>query len=119
MSRQLELEQEVSDLKWEIKRLRRLISPAMSFKPDLRLTPNEIKFLNFLLYRSPKFATSRDIMEALFSDVDNSPEYNFVNMYTHRVRKKLKSAGIFIETKWGEGIRLDEENAQRLLEYRV
>jgi DNA-binding response OmpR family regulator len=118
--KRVQLETEVEDLKFEVKRLNKLLIPISTFEPGLKLTPLETKILSCILARSPRLIAQHQIMDALYYDEnEKAPEYNLISVVIYKIRKKLNPLGITIARKYGEGLMLDEENAERLRAYRL
>lgn len=114
------LEEQVDDLKFEIKRLNKLLLPPSTFQPELKLTPLETKILNCILTRSPQIIGRNQLLDALYYDrVDQAPDYNIVAVVVSHIRKKLDPLGITIGRKYGEGLMIDVESATRLRAYQV
>ena len=114
------LEEQIDDLKFEVKRLNQLLLPPSTFLPELKLTPLETKIINCLLVRSPHIVGRTQILDALYYDrINEPPEYNILAVAVYHIRKKLDPLGITIGRKYGEGLMIDAESAARLRAYQV
>lgn len=81
------------------------------------LTGSESRLMSMLLQRG--FATKEQLLIAVTSDVTGNkvPEIKIVDVYICKMRKKLAPFGIVIETTWGRGYNLDEENRDKVRLY--
>lgn len=72
----------------------------------LRLTRQEAQLFGFLLKRD--LVTKEQAMTVLYGDRPNGidVEIKIIDVFVCKMRKKLKSFGIEIETVWGQGYRL-------------
>jgi DNA-binding response OmpR family regulator len=75
---------------------------------QLELTPKETIVLKTLMARAGRVVSKRQIMEQVTNWVDETSE-NAVEIVVHRLRKKLESTDIVIETVRGFGYVLKEE----------
>jgi len=74
------------------------------------LSPRELSLLETLLLRVGKVVTKESLIENI-SDWDDSLGKNAIEVYMHRLRKKLLSVGIEVRTVRGLGYMLDlQEN---------
>jgi two-component system OmpR family response regulator len=72
----------------------------------LPLSLHEVGVLEALLHRFGRVVSKEQLLEQLYSyDKDVSP--NAIEVYVHRVRKKISGAGISVQTHYGRGYRLD------------
>jgi two-component system OmpR family response regulator len=72
----------------------------------LTLSLHEVGVLEALLHRFGRIVSKEQLLEQLYSyDRDVSP--NAIEVYVHRVRKKIDGAGISVRTHYGRGYRLD------------
>lgn len=77
---------------------------------ELNLTPRELALFEILAARLGKPVAREAIFDKLFSlDSDSGPKA--VELYVHRLRKKLEGAAVTIETLRGLGYALREEKA--------
>lgn len=70
------------------------------------LSPRELSLLETLLLRVGKVVTKESLIENI-SDWDDSLGKNAIEVYMHRLRKKLLSVGIEVRTVRGLGYMLD------------
>jgi two-component system cell cycle response regulator CtrA len=68
---------------------------------EFDLTPKESKIFGMLMKR--ELATKETLMQVLYADQVEEPEMKIVDVFVHKIRKKLERFGIPIETKWGLG----------------
>lgn len=76
----------------------------------LHLTPKEYALLELLLRSSGRVLSRNEILERLWSFVDDPPGQETVKVHMRGLRQKLKAAGAaddFIETVYGLGYRLN------------
>ena len=86
-----------------------LLGDSFLAPAEWRLTTSEARVLACLLART--FCTKDTLMAALYRDDGrDEPEIKIVDVFICKVRKKLKPFGVFIDTVWGQGYRLDEAN---------
>jgi two-component system, OmpR family, response regulator len=76
---------------------------------QLDLTPKENMVIQSLISRAGRVVSKRQIMEQLSDWVDESSE-NAVEIIIHRLRKKLESADVAINTVRGFGYILEAKN---------
>jgi two-component system OmpR family response regulator len=78
------------------------------------LSPRELSLLETLLLRVGKVVTKESLIENI-SDWDDSLGKNAIEVYMHRLRKKLLSVGIEVRTVRGLGYMLDlKENISQI-----
>ena len=65
--------------------------------------------LEVLLHRFGRVVSKEQLVEQLYS-YDHEVTYNTIEVYVHRVRKKLQGAGVTVHTAYGRGYRLDHAN---------
>ena len=65
--------------------------------------------LEVLLHRFGRVVSKEQLVEQLYS-YDHEVTYNTIEVYVHRVRKKLQGAGVTVHTVYGRGYRLDYAN---------
>lgn len=76
---------------------------------EWRLTPAEARVMGAL--RSRDVATKGALMAALYRDnAADEAEIKIVDVFVCKIRKKVKSFGIVIETRWGIGYSLTPES---------
>lgn len=73
--------------------------------PEWRLTPMEASMFNMLI--THELVTKEAMYVALYPDFDTAPMVKILDVAMCKIRKKVKSSGIEIETLWGRGWRLD------------
>lgn len=89
------------------------------------LTGKEASVLSLLIETFPRFASRQAIMNDLYFDKpDDEPDPKIVDVFVCKLRSKLKSLDVQIETSWGEGYGLSptsrlsitcaEDDAERL-----
>ncbi len=72
------------------------------------LTPRELSLLETLLLRIGKVVSKESLLENI-SDWDESLGINAIEVYMHRLRKKLLAIGVEIRTVRGLGYMLDKQ----------
>ncbi|MES2181613.1 MAG: response regulator transcription factor [Pseudomonadota bacterium] len=72
------------------------------------LSPRELSLLETLLLRIGKVVSKESLLESI-SDWDDSLGKNAVEVYMHRLRKKLLAIGVEIRTVRGLGYMLDKQ----------
>ena len=75
----------------------------------LNLTARELGILEFLLYRVGKVASKKALVEHL-CNWDDYMDDKAIEVYIHRLRKKLEPTGVNILNVRGLGYMLDKEN---------
>jgi DNA-binding response OmpR family regulator len=75
----------------------------------LPLSAHETGVLEVLLNRFGRVVSKEQLVEQLYS-YDREVTQNTIEVYVHRVRKKLQSAGVAVHTAYGRGYRLDYAN---------
>ncbi|MBB6306245.1 helix-turn-helix domain-containing protein [Xanthobacter tagetidis] len=101
----------------ELLRLRVDELEGILLRPSLpacvRLTRKEEQVLSLLLARP--LVSRADLMTALYSlSVDDPPSERIIDIFILRVRRALKPHGIEIQTRWGQGWFLTNEDKERL-----
>jgi two-component system, OmpR family, response regulator len=72
----------------------------------LSLSVHETGVLEVLLHRFGRVVSKEQLVEQLYS-YDREVTYNTIEVYVHRVRKKIQGAGVTVHTVYGRGYRLD------------
>jgi two-component system OmpR family response regulator len=72
----------------------------------LALSLHETGVLEVLLHRFGRVVSKEQLVEQLYS-YDREVSQNAIEVYVHRVRKKLTGAGINVRTLYGRGYQLD------------
>ena len=75
----------------------------------LPLSTHETGVLEILLHRFGRAASKEQLVEQLYS-YDKAGSYNAIEVYVHRVRKKIAGAGVTVRTLYGRGYMLDYIN---------
>ena len=72
----------------------------------LALSLHEVGVLEALLNRFGRIVSKEQLLEQLYS-YDKEVSANAIEVYVHRVRKKIDGAGVSVKTHYGRGYRLD------------
>lgn len=108
------LKQKVASLETELSEGRTGIIPT-----SLRLTAKEATLLK-TLYERPDVVRKEVLWDELYALLPNGgPEPKIIDVFICKMRRKLRSHGITIETVWGRGYRLPAESKKRLEEIRT
>lgn len=83
---------------------------ALNGEVPLELSSRELGVLEVLMLRQDKVVNKEQIMEAL-CNWDEDLGDNAIEVYIHRLRKKLETSGARIRTIRGLGYLLEEDNA--------
>jgi two-component system, OmpR family, response regulator len=70
------------------------------------LSTHEVGVLEVLVQRFGRVVSKEQLVEQLYS-YDKEASHNAIEVYIHRVRKKLNGAGITVRTLYGRGYLLD------------
>ena len=68
--------------------------------------------LEVLLHRFGRVVSKEQLVEQLYS-YDKDVSHNAIEVYVHRVRKKIAGAGVSVRTLYGRGYLLDYRGQQR------
>ena len=79
---------------------------------QLNLTKRELELLEALLSRKDKPVTRDALFEKIF-DMDNEAQPETIELYVHRLRKKLEGSGVAITTLRGLGYLISEQSRDR------
>lgn len=79
----------------------------------LDLSQREVGVLEILLGRFGKLVSKEQLLDHLYS-FDKEAGYNAIEVYVHRLRKKLEGAGVTVRTVHGRGYIMDEEIKSKL-----
>ena len=79
---------------------------------QLNLTKRELALLEALLSRKDKPVTRDALFEKIF-DMDNEAQPETIELYVHRLRKKLEGSGAAITTLRGLGYLISEQSRER------
>lgn len=72
----------------------------------LTLSVHETGVLEVLLHRFGRVVSKEQMVEQLYS-YDKEVSHNAIEVYVHRVRKKIAGAGVTVRTLYGRGYMLD------------
>jgi DNA-binding response OmpR family regulator len=75
---------------------------------ELALSVHEIGVLEVLLHRFGRVVSKEQLVEQLYN-YDKGVTHNAIEVYVHRVRKKIGGAGLVVRTLYGRGYLLDLE----------
>ncbi len=75
----------------------------------LMLSTHETGVLEVLLHRFGRVVSKEQLVEQLYS-YDKEVSHNAIEVYVHRVRKKIAGAGVTVRTLYGRGYMLDYVN---------
>ena len=75
----------------------------------LPLSLHELGVLELLLHRFARVVSKEHLVEQLYS-YDKGVSHNAIEVYVHRVRKKIAGAGVTVRTLYGRGYMLDYVN---------
>jgi DNA-binding response OmpR family regulator len=75
----------------------------------LMLSMHETGVLEVLLRRFGRVVSKEQLVEQLYS-YDREVSQNAIEVYMHRLRKKIAGAGVAVRTLYGRGYVLDYEN---------
>ena len=73
------------------------------------LSSHEVGVLEILLQRFGRVVSKEQLVEQLYT-YDREVTHNAIEVYIHRVRKKLEGAGVTVRTLYGRGYLLDYVN---------
>lgn len=76
----------------------------------LTLSLPELGVLEVLLHRAGRVVSKEQLIEHLYS-YENNVSHNAIEVYVHRLRKKIEGAGVTIRTAYGLGYVLDKDLA--------
>jgi DNA-binding response OmpR family regulator len=113
-------EKTVDELKEEVSKLEEALARAYttfaSPVPDYRgisLTGSEKRILDVLVQR--RRVSYEQIYVYLYGLRDEGPDEAVVKVLISKLRKKLRPVNVNIATMWGQGYRIDNDSADRLL----
>jgi len=72
----------------------------------LPLSTHETGVLEVLLHRFGRVVSKEQLVEQLYS-YDKEVSHNAIEVYVHRLRKKITGAGVTVRTLYGQGYLLD------------
>ena len=67
---------------------------------------HELGVLEILLHRFGRVVSKEQLVEQLYN-FDEDVGHNTIEVYVHRVRKKLAGAGVAVRTLYGRGYMID------------
>lgn len=111
----IQLRDKVEHLEEENRYLRECLYPSTPpMYRGLKLTAKESLLLESLL--SARSVCTRDYaMNRLYRNIDEQPEgIKILDVFIHNLRAKLHEINIDVETIWGRGWRLSDENKEKL-----
>lgn len=109
-----QLRDQLSERDEEIRQLRaELAGPRLLPGWLPYLTGKEQQFLRALASR--EFLSKEAILIAVYGSTDDAPDVKIVDVFVCKLRRKLATYDITIETVWGKGYRLSRESRQALL----
>ncbi len=76
---------------------------------SLPLSMHEIGVLEVLLHRFGRVVSKEQLVEQLYN-YDREVSHNAIEVYVHRLRKKIVGAGVTVRTLYGQGYLLDYMN---------
>lgn len=104
------------ELQEQVRQLTSLIKVETLYPEELGLTRSERAIVNALLRR--QWCSHDQLYYATYGDRQDVdlPLPQIIAVFTVRIRRKFKPHGIAIETVWGEGYRMSQEDKCKLLE---
>ena len=72
------------------------------------LSPPEISVLEVLMLRSSRVVSKEQLIEHLYN-YDHNVSQNAIEVYIHRLRRKIEGAGVSIRTSYGQGYVLENK----------
>lgn len=114
MTTALEIRELVETLQEENRQLREMLKPPTTYPAEWRLSQQEVELLTILAARAPSAMSKSLIYDALFFDKDEPPQPKIVDVVVSKLRSKLKTLGVEIETIWGFGYRMGIPARDRL-----
>lgn len=74
----------------------------------LSLSPPEIGVLEVLMLRAGRVVSKEQLIEHLYN-YDQNVSHNAIEVYVHRLRRKIEGGGVSIRTAYGQGYVLENE----------
>jgi len=105
---------ELERLRDRVEQLEEALGINLELPNELGLTPLETKILGMLVKRD---IINRDVMFAgLYSDrlENHQPDPKTIDVHICKLRKKLKSIGVRVYSRYGVGYYLDKEAKEKL-----
>lgn len=105
--------EEVSLLQEQIVQLKEIIASNDVYVPP-GFTKSEQVILRMLATRHS--ASKESLFRMLYNEVaaDDLPDITIIDVFVHKVKRKLKPFGINIETLWGQGYKMPQEDKNKL-----
>jgi len=72
----------------------------------LPLSLHETGVLEVLIHRFGRVVSKEQLVEQLYS-YDKEVSHNAIEVYVHRLRKKIGNSGVTVRTLYGQGYMLD------------
>ena len=79
----------------------------------LPLSAHEVGVLEILLHRFGRVVSKEQLVEQLYS-YDSDVGYNAIEVYVHRLRKKIEGSGLNVRTVYGRGYLLEQRAASAI-----
>jgi two-component system response regulator TctD len=76
---------------------------------SIELSAREMEILEILMMREGRVVSKEDLMQRLYED-DSTVNANAVEVFMHRIRRKITGSGVAIRTIRGLGYLLEEES---------
>ncbi len=108
------LRQQVADLEYQVRELKRILSPKYRFPQSLGLTKSQQIALDSILACAPHPATRDRIHAALYFDRDEAPDSRLIDSLVSRVRRALRPHKISIRSARGIGYSMPQPDAEKL-----
>ena len=110
------MRQRVADLEAEIRDLRNLLAPPMSF-PSLKLQRKERRALAAIIATAPKPCHIERVYAAIYDEPrDDPPDINTVHCYVSKCRRALRPHRVTIRNERYIGYSVDAAGLQKLRE---
>ena len=112
-----ELEDEVFNLKEDLRLLKRSIQTPLVTPLSWGLSPMPKKILE-LIYTANGMATYERIYHACYAERLDPPSLQVLTVHISNMRRKLKKHGIEIKNHWGEGFSMPAASKKILAHHR-
>ncbi|MGX7708008.1 winged helix-turn-helix domain-containing protein [Methylobacterium sp. Gmos1] len=112
----VDLLEEIDTLREAVRRYEELLKPSLYAPLSWRLTPHEEAVLLVLYGAKTRVVHRERMLIGVYGILADAPEQKILDVFVCKVRRKLMEAQtrISIDTVWGRGWRLNEENHARL-----
>jgi DNA-binding response OmpR family regulator len=77
----------------------------------LALSPHELGVIEILVRRFGRVVSKEQLLEQLYS-FDREVSHNAIEVYVHRLRRKIEGSGLVVRTLYGRGYVLEYAEAQ-------